>query len=566
MTPNEGADYWRYQVGVNVIPANSKDKIPLVEWKKDTRGNWQINPIPKSLHDEWKNDNKFSQGMAVICGKVFHNKEKDGLYLNGIDCDNKLGLDKMCPSGIDKIAQITIVEQHANKNKCHIYFYTKQPIESKPGNNDKDELGKPLPQIEIKSGGRFLLYCSPSIHKDGSRIEILGNRISKQVDKESLEYRINDVCDEYSIPYLSKQTMNQSQASDIIEKIAKGEYQKTPGSDRQKDLISYLTSKKVKNPELDEDDLFIMGKRFSQKHFTEQYDDDTLRQKVHASLGYGEQNIIENHTTVNIEESLEDTPKSKEVDVYDIAEQLMKQYSFLTMEGSKNKEIIVFVDGVFKQFGEDVISKRSRRLSKGVRNSHIAEIKGIIKDETGYHSRNIFDKKSYMITLKNKTVNLKTGDIMDHSPELLSRVKVPVYYDETATCPRFDKFLNASLDGDERKIRTILEMMALCFIKDNSLLEKGFMHTGKGSNGKSVLFGILTAMLGLENISAKTIHDFEHDTHSASSLEGVLANICADVGKKGLYETELLKKIISGDPIDSNRKFFDSYPFYHIPP
>jgi putative DNA primase/helicase len=93
------------------------------------------------------------------------------------------------------------------------------------------------------------------------------------------------------------------------------------------------------------------------------------------------------------------------------------------------------------------------------------------------------------------------------------------------------------------------------------MIEKAFMHTGKGSNGKSVLFGILFAILGKENISAKTIHDFEKNTFAASALEAKLANICADVGSKGIEETEALKKIIGGDPIDCERKFVDGYTF-----
>lgn len=258
---------------------------------------------------------------------------------------------------------------------------------------------------------------------------------------------------------------------------------------------------------------------------------------------------------------IENKDETKEVDIYAIADQIMAEYYFITLEGYRNKETLVYVDGIYKKFGEDIISKRSRRLHSKIRNSHIAEIKGIIKDETGYQPRDIFDKKPYMITVKNKTVNLKSGEIIEHSPKLLSRVKIPVYYDEKATCPRFDKFLESSLENDEEKITTIWENMAYCFIKDNTLLEKAFMHTGKGSNGKSILFGILTAMIGLENMTALSIHDFEADTHAISAIENILANICADVGSKGIYETSPLKKIISGDPVNSNRKFFDSYPF-----
>jgi hypothetical protein len=31
-TVNEYADYWRYEVGMNVIPADTRNKRPVVQW------------------------------------------------------------------------------------------------------------------------------------------------------------------------------------------------------------------------------------------------------------------------------------------------------------------------------------------------------------------------------------------------------------------------------------------------------------------------------------------------------------------------------------------------------
>ena len=255
----------------------------------------------------------------------------------------------------------------------------------------------------------------------------------------------------------------------------------------------------------------------------------------------------------------EDMPKRKEVDIYAVAEQLMQEYIFITLE--KSKEIIFYKDGIYQDDGDNIISKRTRKIQDNIKLNHINEIKGIIKDETGYVSHDKFDNEEYKVNLKNCIFNFKTGESTEHTPNYLSRVKIPVFYNPESKCPRFDKFLSDSLEGDEQKIRTILEMMALCMIKDNSLVQKAFMNTGKGSNGKSILFGILVTLLGKLNVSAKTIHDFEKNHFASSSLEGKLANICADVGNKGIDSTEALKKLIGGDPVDCERKFMEGYTF-----
>src|SRR5215213_1197467 len=80
---NGWADFWRYDIGVNVIPADTKNKSTYVKWSE-----WQNKAIPEEQHNKWKDENAFSNGIALILGRVWHNKEKVGLYLNGIDADN----------------------------------------------------------------------------------------------------------------------------------------------------------------------------------------------------------------------------------------------------------------------------------------------------------------------------------------------------------------------------------------------------------------------------------------------------------------------------------------------
>ncbi len=66
-TINDYADFWRYQIGVNVIPADTQNKKPVVPWDQ-----WQDKPISDELHNQWKEQGKFSKGIALIPGKVWH--------------------------------------------------------------------------------------------------------------------------------------------------------------------------------------------------------------------------------------------------------------------------------------------------------------------------------------------------------------------------------------------------------------------------------------------------------------------------------------------------------------
>jgi P4 family phage/plasmid primase-like protien len=531
---NQWADFWYYQVGVNVIPAYNKTKTPKVEWKKDTRGNWQTEPIPENVFNDWKGENLFDEGLAIVTGKVFRGNSK-GMWLNGIDCDNKAGTEAMCPQGVAHTANGTLVEQHANPDKCHILFYSDEPLKNRAINPDSKY------QIEVKSMGKHLLYCAGGFHKDGSLIDIVGTDQIKTAYKDSIEKTLDE--------YLGASTIFKSSSEETSEQI-KNLKTKGKGTNRQGDLLSLVCKWSNKTPKelLTENDCIYKAQSLNEE-LSESYPEDEAIRIGKEAYGY----------TMNDEDPTK--KKKKSVSVYGIAEQIMAEYNFITLEGTKAKDILFYNNGIYHNFGEDVISKRSRKIAK-VLNGEIAEIKGIIKDETGYYQHDSFDKDSHILNLKSGLLNLRTGNQEDHDPKYLSRIQIPIMYDSEAVCPRFEKFLETSLDYDEKKIRTVKEMMALCLIKDNHLLEKAFMHTGKGSNGKSVLFGILYNLLGKgKTVSTNTIHSFEDSSFATSSLENKLANICADVGSKGIKETEELKKIIGGDPISCEPKFKDVYSF-----
>ena len=83
---NIWANFWRYNIGVNVIPTDTKNKKPVVPWF-----GWQSKAIPESLHSQWKTEGLFSNGIAVILGKVWHRQDLANYYLVGVDVDNKKG-------------------------------------------------------------------------------------------------------------------------------------------------------------------------------------------------------------------------------------------------------------------------------------------------------------------------------------------------------------------------------------------------------------------------------------------------------------------------------------------
>ena len=129
---NEWADFWRYRIGVNVIPANTREKITSIKWAE-----YQNSSIPEWQHEQWKLENAFSGGMAIIVGKVWHNHVKRDLYLNFIDLDNLTAIREFCTRNgvtapLKDLAKHLLIEQHSDdSNRAHVFCYSTKPFKKK---------------------------------------------------------------------------------------------------------------------------------------------------------------------------------------------------------------------------------------------------------------------------------------------------------------------------------------------------------------------------------------------------------------------------------------------------
>ncbi len=522
LSPNEYADFWRYQVGVNVIPAISKDKIPIVEWKSDVRGNWQEIPIPEEIHQQWKKENKFKDGMAVICGEAFHNAEYKGKWLNGIDCDNKIGLDEICSSGIDKMAQNTLVEQHANKEKCHIYFYTDEPIQSQA-----PLIGDNIPKIEIKSGGKTLLYCAGSYHKDGSLIEILGTRNVKTVDdKNGLENRINEIFKKYGLKYLKTESQDFKkpvyQVSGILHE----------GSNRGKHIISYLVSKKIKNPEFNQHDLFALAKKYESEHCADVYDDKKIWELVKQSMGYGDEKLAGR----DIEE--EELILESDEDKMEWIKMLVKKYDIVNPPETSD---IYCKSGVtHKKIIDDIFKNELKQ--KYVKPKTINDLKYNV-EKTAHTDYDPFDND--FIGLENIILDQRF-----EVAETISRVKSTLQRNYRPELIKNEdiilKTIKEILPEQHEKILAI----AVILLRGKNNLKKFPYFDGKPDSAKSFILRILCAFIGVH--TQITIQRLQRDTRLLTQVE--FLNI-TDEGENCIIDADVFKNIIDGIGFDESGKY-----------
>lgn len=109
-------------------------------------------------------------------------------------------------------------------------------------------------------------------------------------------------------------------------------------------------------------------------------------------------------------------------------------------------------------------------------------------------------------------------------------------------------------------IRTLLELMAYSFYRDNPF-EILTMLFGNGSNGKSVLFGVLAALHGVGNISNVSLKAIIGRPFGLYDLVGKDVNLDEELSSSKIYDSAILKKITGRQPTrveQKNQKAFDA--------
>ncbi len=143
-------------------------------------------------------------------------------------------------------------------------------------------------------------------------------------------------------------------------------------------------------------------------------------------------------------------------------------------------------------------------------------------------------------------------------PDDYCMIQLNCNYNPTAECPTFENFLQSTFEGDKEIIALVGEMFGYCLTTATGF-EKAFLLYGEGSNGKSVLLDVLQNLLTLQNICSVSMSDL-HKPFSRSSLKDKLVNISTELETE-VMDTGYFKKIISGDIIDAQFKFKDSFEF-----
>ena len=164
----------------------------------------------------------------------------------------------------------------------------------------------------------------------------------------------------------------------------------------------------------------------------------------------------------------------------------------------------------------------------------------------------VVDHKTTLINLKNGTfeINGASQSIREFNKSDFLTYQLPFKYNPKAKAPIFESFLNEVLP--EKELQDVLaEYLGYVFIRNGVLkLEKVLLLYGTGANGKSVLFEVICALLGKQNITNYSLQSLTgKDGYHRAMITNKLLNYASEIN--GKLEVSFFKQLASGEPVEA---------------
>lgn len=141
-------------------------------------------------------------------------------------------------------------------------------------------------------------------------------------------------------------------------------------------------------------------------------------------------------------------------------------------------------------------------------------------------------------------------------PQMVVTEALSYAYDPDATCPLWEAFLSEVLS--DSSVRAVLqEFFGLCYLDRGRLsVEKFLLLIGSGANGKSVIFEVMKAVFGEDNVSTFDSQQLI-DEKMVPYVKGRRLNFAPDMRQSSAFDSAL-KALSSGQDVTGRRIYGDA--------
>lgn len=157
-----------------------------------------------------------------------------------------------------------------------------------------------------------------------------------------------------------------------------------------------------------------------------------------------------------------------------------------------------------------------------------------------------------ILVVQNGVVNLRTGELLNHSSKRFITKRLDVEFDPNAECLHFQKLLSDAFQGDEQLIRYMQGKFGY-YLTGRTDRQEIDIYYGGGANGKSTLINSLSNVLGSYSSTLMSETLFEglgnHQVADLASMIGVRLAVVHEAESKFRLNAPRVKQLTGGDTI-----------------
>jgi P4 family phage/plasmid primase-like protien len=165
--------------------------------------------------------------------------------------------------------------------------------------------------------------------------------------------------------------------------------------------------------------------------------------------------------------------------------------------------------------------------------------------------------RGYM-NFRNGMLDLKTLELLPHSPDYGSTVQLLVDWNPTAKAPNFEAWLERTIDAE---LHFVIKQVIGATLFPGSPFHKSVALIGPGGNGKGTVERTIRKLLPPSAVSAIDIAELSTNRFAAADLYGATTNLCGDIQPFTIQNTAIFKKLTGEDVIRAERKFGQPFNF-----
>ncbi len=213
-------------------------------------------------------------------------------------------------------------------------------------------------------------------------------------------------------------------------------------------------------------------------------------------------------------------------------------------------------DGYYKEIKEEHI-KQELIDTRGKYGYEIDQIYKGLKIIAHKNPREV--NPSRYLNLRNCIFDTMKLKEINHTPDIISTVRLPVNYNTNAKCLKFLSFIEGCIPNEASR-KALQEFLGYC-LSTNTEYQKALFLIGTGNNGKGILLRLIKSFFGQQNISFLDLADFG-SVDNRAMLFGKLLNVSTEMSDKiRSNDFKIFKQVTSFEEITGHFLFKDRFVF-----